>query len=84
MATTYKLVGCDRASDLLVEKLEIPAGHVACPMEAAGIAGGEELMGDWPLTDGQAQAIAALIGQPIDLVHREYLLEPYVEALSAA
>ncbi len=84
MATTYKLVGYDRASELLVEKLEIPAGLVARATEAAGIAAGEELMGDWPLTDGQAQTIAALIGQPLDLLHREYMLEPYAEALSAA
>lgn len=79
MATVYRLVGYDRISAYLEERHDIPAAQVARAKRAAGITPSEnELPGDWPLSDFQAQAIADLIKLAIDLKHREYFLEPYV------
>ena len=81
MATVYRLVGYDRTSEFLEERHDIPAGEVARAKRAAGITPVEsELLGDWPLSDSQALAIAGLINLAIDPAHREYFLEPYVMA----
>lgn len=85
MATVYRLVGYDRTSEFLEEHHDIPARQVARAKRAAGIIPVEdELLGDWPLTDSQAQAVADLIGLAIDLARRDYFLEPYVTAEGAS
>jgi hypothetical protein len=79
MVTVYRLVGYDRTSEFLEERHDIPAGQVAPAKRTAGIGAAEsELLGDWPLSDDQARAIAELIHLAIDLAHRDYFLEPYV------
>jgi hypothetical protein len=81
MATIYKLVGYDRGSECLGERHGIPQHLVADAKRAAGVAPSDgELMDDRALTDQQAQEIARLINAPIDLLRREFFLEPYVAA----
>jgi len=78
MDTVYRLVGYDRTSEFLEERHDIPQSKAVAAKRAAGIAlANDELMGDWPLSDAQARAIAALINSSIDLDDREYFLEPY-------
>lgn len=59
------------------ERHDIPPRYAVVAKRAAGImAAADDVMGDWPLSNSQAQAIAALI----DLEVREYFREPYTVA----
>jgi hypothetical protein len=80
MPLIYKLVGFDRDTEQLVVAHEIPAAQVDRAKSIAGIAGKPEIIGDWPLTEDQAAAIADVIHQRIDLQHQDFSLEPYDRA----
>jgi hypothetical protein len=85
MNTVFRLVGYDRTSEFLGERHDIPARKVAAAKRAAGLPlTGDELMGDWPLNDHQAEEIAVLIDKPIDLASHEYFLEPYTVVTEAS
>jgi len=77
MAVAYKLVGFDRKTEQLAEAYDIPAALVDRAKEIAGIANRPEIIGDWPLTAGQAAAIADTISRRIDIRHHDFSLEPY-------
>jgi hypothetical protein len=80
MKLTYKLVGYDRGTEMLVEQHVIPQKYV---MYAKGVArirlDDADAIGDMPLDAGQAKDIAGAIGVKIDPAHRDYFFERYSE-----
>jgi hypothetical protein len=80
MPLIYKLVGFDRDTEQLAVAHEIPPAEVLRAKLIAGIADKPEIIGDWPLTEDQAAAIADVIHQRIDLQRQDFSLEPYHRA----
>ena len=74
----YKLVGYDRATELVAAEHVIPDTLVERAKNAAGIRARPEIIGDWPLNEHQARKIAAMIGAT-DIAGRDWFLEPYSE-----
>lgn len=71
----YHLVGFDRKTERLAIKFDVPARSVRTALKIAGIED-KRVIGDWPLTNEQAHAIADVIGQSIDTAKFEFSLEP--------
>lgn len=83
MSLIYRLVGYDRATDALVVEYAIPAAYVEQTKMMAGLAGRPEIIGDWPLSEQQAQKIANFIGKEAAIERYDWFLEPSAAPVDA-
>jgi hypothetical protein len=80
MTMVYKLVGYDRATELVAAEHVIPDKLVERAKHMAGIGARPEIIGDWPLNEQQARVIGAMI-DATDIGGRDWFLEPYSETV---
>jgi hypothetical protein len=78
MASTYKLVGYDRETELLAVDHRLPAASVERAKVIAGTAAQPDIVGDWPLSPDQARGIAEIAGVTLDFDRYDWFLEPYL------
>jgi hypothetical protein len=80
MSVQVKIVGFDRASDLVGIEMGVPPAHVTRVRQIAAVpATDPEIMGSYPLDDAQVATIADAACMEIDPGKFVYFLESYDE-----
>ena len=77
MTIVYRLVSYDKQTERKRGEFAIPDDNLAVVREIAGILPTDDGLGDYPLNDDQATAIARLLNMKIDCDAFAYYVEPY-------
>jgi hypothetical protein len=77
MTIGYRLVGYDKETERKSNEVAIPDEDLPAIVEVAGILPTDDGLGDYPLDDEQAKAIARILKTTIDCGSFVYCVEPY-------
>ncbi len=77
MKIVYRLVSYDKQTERKTGEFVIPDKKLAAIREIAGISPSDDGLGDYPLSDDQANDVARLLKMRVDGDAFTYYVEPY-------
>jgi hypothetical protein len=85
MRVIHRLVGCDRQTDRMKLRFEIPEHLMPEAKKIAKVpADDREAVWSYPLTETKARSLARLIGAEAEFAGAEFYLEAFAEPPSAS